>query len=256
MISSLSEICSWLLRLGLLLGLALLPATATAASFDDSDTAEIEQIIENYLLENPEIMLRVFDRLEQRQAEEQARQDLAALTVQRQGLERDGYSFVAGNPDGDVTIIEFFDYRCAFCKRTMPEIEAVLAADPNVRLVLKEFPILGPDSVFASRAAIASMKQDKYKAFHDALFVHRGSLTQSAVLRIAEANGIDLAQLKTDIEDPAIREQIGENIGLAEILAIDGTPTFIIGDAVLRGAVERDRLFAEIAAARKDCQSC
>ena len=236
--------------------LALFPLNAFGASFEEAEKQEIEQIIENYLLENPELMLRVFERLEQVQKDEETRRDLTALTIQRKGLERDGYSFVAGNPDGDITIIEFFDYRCTYCKRTIPEVDAVLAKDPNVRLVLKEFPILGPDSMFASRAAIASMKQDKYKAFHDALFAHRTALNKSAVLKIAAKSGINMALLKADMEDPSIRKQIAKNIGIAESLRIEGTPTFIVGDTVLRGAVERDRLFAEIAAARQQCQSC
>ena len=158
---------------------------------------------------------------------------------------------VGGNPKGDVTIVEFFDYRCPYCKQVKPIVEQVLSQDRNVRVVYKEFPILGRESVYASRAALASQKQGKYLAYHHALMASRGQLTEETVLAVARSSGLDVEKLKRDMEDPAIEKVIADNRGLAERIGIRGTPAFIIGDQLAPGAVDTGSLKTMIDKARK-----
>jgi protein-disulfide isomerase len=159
---------------------------------------------------------------------------------------------VAGNPVGDVTLVEFFDYHCAYCKRALNAVTAVLGEDPGLRIVYKEFPILGPDSVLAARAALASRNQDpsKYLEFHVALMSTRGRLTQPRILEIARDAGFDAERLVADMASPEINTAIERNIELARSLEINGTPTFVIGDQLVPGAVDLDTLRRLIAEAR------
>ena len=239
----------------------LLPARAALASeavapFSAEQTQAVETIVERYLLENPELMVRVFQNLEARQQAQRDAQVRDMLAANRDELVDDGRSLVLGNPNGDVTVVEFFDYRCGYCKQAHPTVKALIEADPNVRVVLKEFPILGPNSVIATQAAIASREQGLYAEFHDALLEHEGNLTEDAVYEIARGLGMDMSKLREDMGAPVVRETIAANMALAQKLAIDGTPTFIIGDALMPGAVGLPALKRAVETARTGCTTC
>jgi protein-disulfide isomerase len=159
---------------------------------------------------------------------------------------------VGGNPAGDVTLVEFFDYNCPYCRRVAPTVADLEAADPNLRIVYKEYPILGPGSQFAARAALASRKQGKYVPFHHALMQAREQVTDASVMAIARAVGLDPERLRADMQDPAIQAAIARNLQLADALGIDGTPSFVIGDRVVPGAVELRTLQGLVARARQN----
>ena len=182
-------------------------------------------------------------------ADEQKQGD--AIAKYHKQIFDDSNSYVAGNPNGDVTIVEFFDYNCGFCKRTFAPLMNTLKEDGNIRLILKEFPILGPTSVTATRATMAAKKQGKYFELHRALYLHKGSLDEASILDLARAIGIDTAKLSRDMNDPEIQKTIDRDEKLASALGITGTPTFIIGGTPHAGALTEAELKAAIKAARK-----
>ena len=190
-----------------------------------------------------------------RASEVQGRQLIASLRIVelRDALEHAKTSPVGGNPDGDVTIVEFFDYRCPYCKKAHDIVSKVIEADGKVRLVYKEFPILGPDSVVASRAALAAfiVEPSKYDAFYDALMRSKGPLPEARVFEIAKTVGFDTEALRKSMDDPAIGQEIGHNRALAQELEITDTPAFVIGGKLYPGMLEADNLIAAIAAARE-----
>ncbi|WP_340108588.1 DsbA family protein [Pikeienuella sp. HZG-20] len=228
-------------------------APAGAAEFSDAEQAAINDQIRAYLLENPEVIVEAMQVLEQRQREQANSADREKIAAARSELFDDGFSGVAGNPNGDVTVIEFFDYECPYCKRAHESLKSLLEADDGVRVILKEFPILGPRSTFASRAAMAARRQgdDLYWAYSDAMLSHRGALDERAVFTIAGETGLDVDRLKADMEDPGIAENIRATYALARRLEINGTPGFIIGDQVVRGFVPYDRLREMVEEARR-----
>lgn len=236
---------------------ALYLSTALLFSFAATEAAaqgltedRVKELVAEALRENPELVLEALQALEQRQAEEQAAAAAAVLTAERETLERDPNAPVIGNPDGDVTIVEFFDYNCPYCKRAMPEIEALLAEDPNVRIVLREWPILSEGSVIAARAALAARAQGKYAEMHDALMKMRGKLEADTVLRVAGELGLDDEKLQADMKAPEVEEHLATSMRLAEALNFNGTPSFVIGDQLLPGFVEKAELVEAITSAR------
>ena len=239
----------------LLLGLSLAsarPAVAQQASFSPAQKAEIEAMIRSYLVKNPEVLVEAMHALDAKQQASAAEASRAAITANRKEIYEDGVSYVAGNPKGDVTIVEFFDYRCPYCKQMQPHIQTVLKEDGKVRLILKELPVLGPESVVASRAAIAALEQGqgKYLAFHDAMMAFRGQLSDAEIFRMAGEAGLDLAKLKTDMEAPKVAAVLHANLALANKLGIDGTPGFVIGGELVPGAISLDSLRHLVQAAR------
>lgn len=226
--------------------LTLLPLAASAADFTKKQRAEIGQIVHDYLLANPELLVEVSKELDKRQkdAEDKQRNDAVARNADQ--IFRESIDLVAGNPKGDVTMVEFFDYNCAWCKKGLPEVLKLIDGDKNLRLVMKEFPIFGEESEYAARAALASRKQDKYWPFHLAMLGHAGKVNKAAVDQIAKDVGLDLAQLKQDMEAPEVRETIARNQKLAEDLAITGTPAFVIDKTVIPGYLPADGLAAVI----------
>ena len=235
---------------------ATLLATITALSFplvasaEEISEARIKKLVAAAIRENPELILEALQALEQKQAESQAAAAQSVLTTERSTLERDPNAPVLGNPEGDVTIVEFFDYNCPYCKRVMPDLTALKAADPGIRMVMREWPILGEGSVYAARAALAARKQGKYAEMHDALMGMRGKLAEEAVLRVAAEVGLDVEQLKTDMQSPEVEEHIATSMRLAEALGFNGTPSFVIGEALIPGLVEKAVLEEAVAAAR------
>lgn len=201
-------------------------------------------VIRDYLMENPEVIMDAVQRLEEKKAAEAAKNDLRIVSDNAEALFNDGYSLISGNPEGDVTVVEFSDYNCGFCKRAHNEMEKFVKADGNVRVILKEFPILGPGSVVAARAAlaVAEVAPEKQVAFSDALITHRGSHTEATVMTVAKRTGIDADALKLAMESEEIDKSIRATHALAEKLRITGTPAFIIGDEVIRGYVPADTL--------------
>ncbi len=173
------------------------------------------------------------------------------IVARRDEVLNDPASPVGGNPDGDVTLVEFFDYQCPYCKTIFPSIQALLAEDRELRYVFKEIPILGKDSVFAARAALAARRQGKYLEFHMALMPTRGKLTETRVMWLAEKVGLDVGRLRRDMADRTIGDMIRRNLELADALGIYGTPAFIIGDTQVPGAVEIDTLKTLIARERQ-----
>ncbi len=228
-------------------------ALAAGDGLNDAQKRDVEKIVQEYIAKNPEILIRAMQeyRIAQQNAErEQARNNLITLAAD---LNVNPASPVIGNPDGDVTIVEFFDYRCGYCKKVFPTIQALLKEDGNIRYVLKEFPILGPESMIASQAALAvwDSAPDKYRALHTALMTTRGQLSEKRIFSIAEKLAIDVAALRKGMAKAVVTDELNNNMKLARSLGISGTPAFIVGEELVPGAVGIDTLKKLISAARK-----
>jgi protein-disulfide isomerase len=235
----------------LILAALAFPVPANAQPFSAEQQKAIEEIVRAYILKNPEIIREAVEALqakEQQSAEERRIEAMAKLTGE---LTSDPTSPVLGNPSGDVTVVEFFDYRCPYCKRTDPVVDQLVKEDGRIRRVMKEFPILGPESHFASRVALAARIQGKYEAVHKALMMAKGALDQDTVLKLARESGADMDQLKRDLKSPTIEAIIKKNRDLAAALEITGTPAFIIGKEFVPGAADLDTFKAIVARARK-----
>lgn len=236
----------------------LFSAPARPASLDDQQKKEIEQLVRDYLLQNPEILREMSENLQakERVAEEQARG--ATLKDNAEAIFKSAADPVAGNPKGDVTVIEFMDYNCGWCKKAVGEVAGIVESDKNVKVVFKEFPIFGPGSEFAARAAIAASKQGKYWDLHQALFKHDGPVNEEVTRQLAQDVGVDMAKLETDMQDKSVVETIAANQALAQAMAINGTPAFIVDDKVFPGFVQSEELVKAIAdvRAKGGCKYC
>jgi len=234
---------------------AIQPRAATTDQFDNAQEEAIQQILRSYLLENPELLEEVIAELQKKRESEAA--------VARQKYLRDLYSadseykrFSMG--EGDVVVVEFMDYNCPFCRKAYNVLNE-LSGETDIEVRFIEFPVLGPMSTFASRAALAAEKQGKYIAFHDAMMQLSDRInSEETVLNVAEEVGLDIAQLKEDMKAPEINTMIDENLQLADTLGVQGTPAFFIGDTSIPGAPEnlRDELITAIADAREGCAAC
>ena len=218
---------------------------------DELSEDRVKELVLETILENPEIIMEAFAILQERDENTQAVSQADVLENQRELLERDPNAPVLGNPEGDVTVIEFFDYNCPYCKRAAAEVEGLIAADTNVRLVYREWPILGEGSVFAARAALASRNQDKYEEFHWALMDLKGRAEKVTVLRAAEEIGLDVEKLLADMSAPEIDEHIETSMRLTDALGFTGTPSFVIGEALVPGFVEQSQLESIVNETRK-----
>jgi protein-disulfide isomerase len=234
-----------------------LARVAGAEEFNPAQRTEMESIIKDYLLSHPELLTEMSKTLEDKQKLAEDEQRKSALTSSADQIFRDKADFVAGNTKGNVTMVEFFDYNCGWCKKGFPEVMSLLQADKNLRFVLKEFPIFGDDSEYAAKAALASERQGKYWKLHLAMFSHAGKITKSTVDEIAAAQGLDMAKLKKDMADPAIEATLSRTRELAQSLAINGTPAFIIDDKLVPGYLPQADLAAAIDEVRaKGCTLC
>jgi protein-disulfide isomerase len=216
------------------------------------DKAVLGKSIREYLMANPEVLVEAMQELEKRQ--DSQRDAVAAKGVQENQAElyRDPETPVGGNPSGDVTIVEFNDYQCPYCKKAYQAMKSVVGSDGKVRIIYKDLPILGDASKIAAQAALASMKQGKHQALHNALMEFGGKLDRDKILEIAVGVGVDRAQLEKDMEDPKIKALIERNLSLASTLGVRGTPAFVIGKQFVPGAVDAAALKQLIADARKD----
>lgn len=209
-----------------------------------------EQRVRDYLVANPEVIVEAMQNLEQRQRDAEQTEAQAALTAHHEELFNSRESPVGGNSEGDVTLVEFFDYNCSYCRRAASVMVAAEEGDPKLRIVYKEFPILGPNSTFAAKAALAARRQNKYPQFHKALMQISGNADETQVVTVAEQVGIDVAQLRADMTETAIEAEIERNLKLARALRINGTPGFVIGQEILRGATDLQTMRRLIAVAR------
>lgn len=231
------------------LGAVAQDASSQALTKDQQDA--VRALIRDTLVNNPEILREAFAALQVKEEAAQAAQQAAALKTHAKALYATPTDPVLGNPKGDVTLVEFFDYRCGYCKAVMKTVMDVVEGDGNVRFVLKEFPILGPESRIAARFALAAREQGKYQPFHLALMAHRGAYTEEAINTLAKEAGLDAARLAKDAASPKIQAELEANYALAQALGINGTPAFAVGDTLMPGAVSADTLKQAIAEARK-----
>jgi protein-disulfide isomerase len=230
-------------------------APALADSFSADQRTEIGTIIKDYLLSHPEVMQDVMAELEKRQQSAEAEKHRAAVVENKTALFSSPHQVVLGNPQGNVTMVEFFDYNCGYCKRAMADMLDLIKADGNLKFVLKEFPVLGEGSVEAARVAVAARMQDssgkKYIEFHQKLLGGRGAADKMRALAVAKEVGFDMPRLERDMASDEVKKTIEENMKLAEALGVSGTPSYVVGDEVVVGAVGLDALREKIGAERK-----
>jgi protein-disulfide isomerase len=222
------------------------------AQLTPEQTQAIQQIVRDYILQNPGILLDALKLQQQRNAMQRQLATSEMIAAKQQELYSDPTSPTAGNPNGDVTIVEFFDYNCPYCKAIEPSLEELRKEDPKIRFVYKEFPILGPPSIVAAQYALAAQKQGKYSMFHNAMMATKGHIDNaSVILEVARQAGVDLDRAKEDIKGPEFAAIIRRNYELAQALQIEGTPGIVIGKQIADGAANMEALRRMIATARQ-----
>lgn len=243
-----------------LIAAAFLPfiVPTLANSFSPAQKTEIENLMKSYLLTHPEVlrdMASALDASDKKTAEDARGK---GLTSQAKEIFHDGMDGVVGNPKGDVTVVEFMDYNCGWCRKGIKGVQSLVKSDPNVRVVMKEFPIFGEGSEYAAKAALASARQGKYWEFHQALFASPGKVTAEVTDQIAQQVGLDVPKMKIDMADPAIVAQIQKTNDLAQSLQLTGTPAFIIDKKLYPGYIELSEIQASLATVRANggCQIC
>ena len=229
----------------------LAAAGGAATSEPLADQSALGKSIRDYLLANPEVLVEAMQELERRQDSQRDAVAQKGVQENQAQLFRDADSPIGGNPNGDVVIVDFNDYQCPYCKRAHQAMKSVVGADGNVKVIYKDLPILGETSKIAATAALASVKQGKHLAYHNALMEYSGKLDRDRIFEIASSVGIDRAQLEKDMEDPKIKKAIERNLALATALGVRGTPAFVIGKQFVPGAVDAAALKQLIAEARK-----
>lgn len=235
---------------------ALLGTLATGAfaadlkEMTDEERALFRAEVRAYLFENPEVIMQAVEILQQREQQQQVQADIDLVSTHADAIFNDGYSWVGGNPDGDITLVEFLDYRCGYCKRAHGEVAELLESDGNIKWIVKELPILGDASVIASRFAIA-VKQvaggDSYHAVADALMAFQGDITLPALRRLGSTFGLDMDAVEARMDSPEVTAEIEQTRALAGLLQISGTPTFVMQDELLRGYLPLDQMQALVA---------
>jgi protein-disulfide isomerase len=230
------------------------PGPAIVETFSPSQRGEIERIVKSYLIAHPEVLQEALAELEKRQAAADAEKKETAVKDNAKDLFSSARQVVLGNPTGDATLVEFFDYNCGYCKRAMADMLDLLHDDPKLKIVLKEFPVLGPGSVEAAQVAVAVRMQDpdgkKYLEFHQKLLGGRGQADRARALAAATDAGLDVARIEKDLQSEEVKAALDESLRLAETLGISGTPTYVIGHEVVVGAVGLTALKEKVNAAR------
>ena len=244
--------------LALLIGAITLPGQTSAADSSSpvpqtsmpKDRIGLDQAIHDYLMAHPEVVVDALKAAQQQADAQAAERSRRVIATKQKELVDSPDDLVQGNPKGDVTLVEFFDYRCPYCKQVEPALDALLKEDGKLRIVYKEFPILGEASVYATRVALAAKKQGKYAEFHRAMMATKGDIGDETALNVATSLGLNFGKIKTDMSAPEIEKVIDKNYGLADALNIQGTPAIVVGDTLIPGAVDLDTLRKDIAAAR------
>jgi protein-disulfide isomerase len=238
----------------------MLALPVTAQEFSEPQKGEIERIIKEYLIGHPEVLQEAIAELDKRQAAADVEKSKAAVASNSETIFNSPRQVVLGNPKGDVTMVEFFDYNCGFCKRAMADMLELLKDDPKLRIILKEFPVLGPGSVEAAKVAVAVRMQDKtgkkYLEFHQKLLGGRGQADKARALAVAKEVGMDMKRIDTDMASDEIKVSIEESLKLAETLGLNGTPSYIVGSDVVVGAVGLDALRTKVSTARCGKATC
>lgn len=232
------------------LWLAAAPAGAAEQALTAAQKEAVEATIHDYLLAHPELLVEALQKYEEQQAAQEAAQTQQAIADNADALLRDETAPAAGNPDASFTVVEFFDYRCPYCKSVAGQFIDTVQEDGDLRVVFKEFPILGEWSMLAARAALAADRQGKYLPLHRALMEYKGEPTEEAIYGIAQAQGIDVERLRQDMQSSDIDEQLDRNYALARSLGVRGTPAFIIGDELVPGALSMDDFKQKVQAQR------
>lgn len=218
-------------------------STPAAKTFSDADRAAIEDIIKDYLVnKHPEVLKEAIDELQRREQASADAKSKEALSQQEAKIYNDPHTPVGGNPKGDVTVVEFFDFQCGYCKMAEEGVEKLIKEDKGVKYIYKDFPILGPMSIVAAKAALASAHQGKYIAFHDALMNKKEHLTEEVIYQTAKDVGLDVEKLKKDMASDEVVKQVDADLQLGSDIGVRGTPMFIIGDQVFPGAIQYDQM--------------
>jgi len=234
------------------------PATAStepAAQFTPAQKTEIEAIVRNMLLTNPTLVADALDKVQEEMKAREAAATSEKIRANRDRIYDNGGLAIGGNPQGDVTIVEFFDYNCGYCRSAHQELKQLLSEDKNIRIIYREFPILGPNSIIASRMALAANEQGKYLEMHDKLFSSSSQLNADAMLKIAQDMGLNMTKVTAGISDPNMLVSLRGTIDLATDLGIRGTPAFIIGDKLFPGAMSLEQMRAAVAEARAEAKN-
>jgi protein-disulfide isomerase len=235
------------------------PKPSVATTFSPDQKKEIEQIIKTYLVANPEIFVDIQNALEEKMEKEQAQKLKVAIAENASEIYRAKEASIAGNPDGEITVVEFFDYNCGYCKHGLRDVMKLVETDPNVRVVFKELPILSKGSEEASHVALAAQKQGKYWELHKAMLTAKGQMNEAAALQLAEKLGLDMDKLKKDMASPEVKVEIEKAAALAKKLGVNGTPHFLVGDRAVAGAPDDlyDQLERNVTDLRKQgCSYC
>jgi protein-disulfide isomerase len=240
--------------------LLMLALPVAAQEFSAPQKSEIESIIKEYLVSHPEVLQEAIAELDKRQAAADVEKAKAAVAGNAETLFNSTRQVVLGNPKGDVTMVEFFDYNCGFCKKAMADMLELLKDDPKLRIILKEFPVLGPGSVEAARVAVAVRMQDKtgkkYLDFHQKLLGGRGQADKARAMAVAKEVGMDMKRIDADLASDEVKFSIEESLKLAETLGLNGTPSYIVGTDVVVGAVGLDALRVKVSTARCGKATC
>ncbi len=227
--------------------LALPVAAMDLTELTDAERAQFRAEVRAYLMENPEVIMEAVNSLQAREAEAAAQADFSLVTDNSDAIFDDGFSFVGGNPDGDIVLVEFLDYRCGYCKKAHGEVASLIETDGNIKWIVKELPILGDQSVLASRFAVATKQvagNEGYKALHDALMEFNGDVTLTTLRRLAETLSLDADAIEAKMSSEEVTREIDETRALAQKLQISGTPTFVMKDEMLRGYLPFDQMQA------------
>ncbi len=230
-----------IIALGLASALGLSAGAMAGTALSPEQQAEVKALIGSYLKENPEVVIEAIQAW-------RAKQEAAEAAMLREAIgelmaeTKDTKSPVWGNPQGDVTVVEFFDYNCPYCKSVFPRVRKLVGEDGNIKVVMKEFPVLGPNSEYAAKAALAAQKQGKYEAFHVQMMSKDSRLSPEGVIAAAKKVGLDIDRLKKDMESAEVTEELDRNIIWAQRLGISGTPAFVIGDELIPGAIDERQM--------------
>lgn len=228
--------------------------TVARAEMTAEQKKEVEALVHQYILDNGGLLIESVNKFQSKQEEEvNAKAEVKAKEL-LETLKKEKIKSIAGNPDGDITVVEFFDYNCGYCKKAFEEIQSLLKDDKNVKVVLYDMPILGPDSVESAKWSLAARNQDKYFEYHKALMLHQGGKDEATFKKLAEDAGLDAEKLAKDKADPAIDAEIKKHIDTAHELGIQGTPGFMINEKVFRGYIPYDAIQSTIKGLRADAK--